>query len=142
MSEPKDTKQLNQEIVRHVLRYGPCGFAELYDLFGRYQEPCGQRGGKRATERFRSRLNYLAHSKQLLATGGAATRRWRAPLQDAQPAMAPEPSTPAASPWVDALVPPARNDVMHCPVYVPAREPAMRPGSQDYKRCASRGLRC
>lgn len=33
-----------------------------------------------------------------------------------------------------------KNDVMHCPVYVPAPDAYMRPGSQ--RRYESRGIRC
>lgn len=126
--------QLNLDIVRHVAAYGPCGFIELSDLFGSYPND-----GKQATERFRQRLNYLACSGQLQATGNAAARRWRAPLQDAQPCLAPAEPLPA---WVGTAALPARNDCMHGPTYVPDRSTTLRPGCQDFKHLASRGDRC
>ena len=127
-------KQINQDIVAHVAVYGPCGFIELSDLFGAFPND-----GKQATERFRQRLNYLSCSGQLHATGNAGARRWRAPLQDAQPCLAPAEPLPA---WVGTAALPARNDCMHGPTYVPDRSTALRPGCQDFKHLASRGDRC
>ena len=125
-------KPINVDIVAHVVKYGPCGFIELYDLFG---GGCKVSAGKNALEAFRARLNYLSASQQLVATGIKTARRWHAPLHDAQ-------DNATQSVWVGTVVPPARNDVMHGPTYVPERGPVLRAGSQDFKRCASRGHRC
>lgn len=134
-------KQLNLDIVNHVSKYGPCGFIELYDLFG-----ATQGDGKNATERFRTRLNYLSYSCQLVATGTAGARRWRASLNVDLPA-GPTPgqlasATTALPTWKGAVVPAPRYDRIHAPAYVPERAPALRAGCQDFKRLASRGDRC
>lgn len=138
---PRAMKPINVDIVRHVHQYGPCGLIELYDLFG---GGCKVSADKNALESFRARLNHLTYSQHLLATGAHAARRWRAPLQDALPT--PSPAAPAvttrAEPWVGPVVPPAQQDLMHGPLYVPERGPALRAGSQDFMRCASRGDRC
>jgi len=129
-------KQLNLDIVNHVARYGPCGFVELYDLFGSHLEE-----GKKTTERFRARLGHLTYTHQLVATGTAGARRWRMPLIDAQPAQgaAPADLLPA---WVGTAAPAPAYDCMHGPTYVPERPATPRAGSLDFQRLASRGDRC
>lgn len=135
---PRAMKQVNVDIVAHVVKYGPCGLIELYDLFG---GGCKVSAEKNALESFRSRLNHLTYSQQLVATGTHASRRWHALLQDALPEPSQGSKVPQ-TPWVGIVAPPARNDLMHGPTYVPERGPVARSGSQDFKQCASRGHRC
>lgn len=130
-------KQLNLDIVNHVIQYGPCGFIELYDLFG--NRNTGE--GKKATERLRAKLGHLTQSDQLVSKGTAGARRWCAPVADAQPDQ-PTTTTEPLAQWVGTVTPPARNDCMHGPTYVPERPIALRSGSQDFKRFASHGDRC
>lgn len=132
-------KQLNLDIVNYVVQYGPCGFIELYDLFG--DRNTGD--GKKSMERLRARLGHLTYSNQLVSTGTAGARRWHAPLQDSTPEQGCGQDRPKTLPvWVGTITPPARNDCMHGPTYVPERASPLRPGSQDFKRCASHGDRC
>lgn len=131
-------KPINVQIVAHVVKWGPCGFIELYDLFGASKDADGS---KNALERFRSKLNHLTYSGQLVGTGTHHTRRWHAPLQNANPAPAQDNNAEQA-PWVGVVVPPAQHDVMHAPAYVPESGPVLRSGSQDFKRYASFGDRC
>lgn len=56
--------------------------------------------------------------------GPAAGRRW---------AAAPKPANP---------VPPSRIDRLHGPVLRDPTPAPVRPGAEDHKRIASRGLRC
>lgn len=138
---PRAMKPVNVDIVRHVHQYGPCGFIELYDLFGASKDA---NDSKNTLESFRAKLNHLTYSGHLVATGSHMKRRWHAPLQDAMSESSqadPAPTVPS-EPWVGTVVPPARNDVMHGPTYVPERGPVARSGSQDFKQCASRGHRC
>lgn len=139
VKRPRAMKQVNVDIVAHVHKYGPCGLIELYDLFG---GGCKVSANKNALESFRARLNHLTYSQHLLATGAHAARRWRVPLQDALPVPIQSSSATSAEPWVGPVVPPARNDLMHAPIYTPERGPVLRAGSQDFKRCATRGHRC
>lgn len=134
---PRAMKQINVDIVNHVIKYGPCGFIELYDLFGGAKDCTG----KNALERFRSRLNHLTYSHLLLATGTYADRRWRAALQDALPQSGLD-DCELQKPYVGVVAPPARHDLMHGPTYEPERAPVLRRGSQDFKRYASYGDRC
>ena len=122
-------KQLNQDIVRHVTKYQPCGFIELYDLFGADQDE----GGKNAMERFRTRLGYLTSSHQLMATGTAAARRWR---------IAPQGEPTPLPHYPQTLVPPAQYDHMRAPDYVPDAGPALRAGALNFQRLPSHGDRC
>lgn len=135
---PHARKQINVDIVAHVNKYGPCGFIELYDLFG----GCKASAGKNALESFRARLNHLTYSQQLVATGTHTSRRWHALLQDAEPEPRPASRRTPSEPWIGTVAPPARNDVIHGPTYVPERGPVARSGSQDFRQCASRGHRC
>jgi hypothetical protein len=128
--------QLNQDILAHVAKYQPCGFGELYDLFGDVQTD------NKTKERFRSRLNYLAESGQLQAKGTAGHRRWSLPADEDESDLI-EAFDPAPMPaWLSAPVPSPKNDVMNGPLYVPGAGPVLRPGALDFKRCASRGDRC
>lgn len=126
---------LNLDIINHVAKHAPCGFNELYDLFGDVQTD------NTTKERFRSRLNYLAESRQLQAKGTARNRRWSLPCELA-PAL-PEAFEPVVLPaWLGGTVPPAQYDRMHAPLYVPEAGPALRAGALDFKRFASAGDRC
>ena len=121
-------KQINLNIVAHIALYGPCGLRELYDLFGAHADE----GHAQTIERLRSRLGHLTDSGQIVSTGKAAMRRWRAPLADAQPELA----------WVGPVVPPRTYDCMRGATYVPERTTAPRQGSDDFKRLPSVGARC
>ncbi|QDL55314.1 hypothetical protein [Rhodoferax aquaticus] len=124
--------QLNVDIVKHVAQYQPCGFQELYALFGQTEED------KNATERFRARLGHLTYSKQLEATGSAAAKRWRMPQPSSAAA---EKQVPASMPAL-AIVPPAQHNVMRAPPYVPEVTATARTGAMDFKRYGSRGFSC
>ena len=140
-------KQINLDIVAHVAAYGPCGFSELYDLFGAHADE----GKALTTERFRAKLGHLTYSHQIVATGSAGARRWRAPLVDASPIYEQtvrgnvidcvKPAEPLPK-WVGPVVPPRTYDCMHGATYVPERSAAQRPGSDAFMRLPSHGARC
>ena len=48
----------------------------------------------------------------------------------------------APGPYVGMVVPPPQMDRMRAPTYVPAADPALRPGALDFKHCPSFGTRC
>lgn len=125
---------LNADILNHVARYEPCGFGELYDVYGDVQTD------NKTKERFRARLNYLAESGQLQAKGTASHRRWYMPSVGVSATTAMDEETLPA--WLGAVVPPAQNDVMHCASYVPEAGPVTRSGALNFKNIASRGYQC
>lgn len=126
---------LNLDILNHVAQHESCGFEALFALFG--EVPHDQE----ARTRFSKRLSYLTFSGQLQITNRNSQRHWCAPqaVEAPEPAVVSEEALPA---WVGSVAPSPRNDVMHCPVYVPDRAPVLRPGAMDFKRFASRGDRC
>lgn len=126
---------LNLQILNHVAQHEPCGFEALFTLFGEAPHD------RDARARFSKRLSYLTYSAQLQITNLNGKRHWCAPLGDEAPEPATEP-VDAQPAWVGSVVPSPMNDVMHCPAYVPACAPVLRPGALDFKRLASRGDRC
>lgn len=126
---------LNLDILNHVARHEPCSFESLFTLFGEATHD------QEARARFQKRLSYLTFSGQLQITNRNGQRHWCAPLADEAPetAAVPAESSPA---WVGSVAQSPRNDVMHCPVYVPGRAPVLRPGALDFKRLGSVGDRC
>lgn len=123
---------LNQRLIAHVARYAPCGFVELYAVFGDAPDD------RLAQERFRARLNYLVYSARLRARGRCRTRTWLSAFV----ALSESASCTVPAPAASAPTPPRQHDAMHGPLYVPEAGPALREGSLDYQRYASFGDRC
>ena len=139
-------REHNRALLQHVASCQPCRFEELYRSFG------DQADLESGRNRFAKRLSYLVNTNRLKPVNVAGTRCWE--LAVATPVAQPvepvgvmvrevaAPETDPAPPWVGTMVPARQVDVMHCPNYVPDRDLAARPGAFDYKRVASRGVRC
>lgn len=130
-SLPQRQSLLTRNILDHLAEHAPCNFDVLFDLFG------GALCDRAAKNRMHQRLSYLVCKGLLQASSRHGQRYWGLP--QAEPDAAPVDAPPA---WAGSVAQPPRIDVMHCPVYVPDRAPALRAGALDFKRHASVGDRC
>lgn len=132
MNDILTRRALNDFIVGHLANAArPLSLAEVFvDVYP------GQRASASALLALRKRLAYLAAEGRLVTEGYGDGRRFSA-LTDAQRAeLAAQEATLEAP-----LAQPRRVNVMSGS-YVPARGPALRAGTMDFRACPSVGYRC
>ena len=123
-------------MLDYIAKSGPCHFTELHSQFS---DDCTS---GRARENLRARLAYLSRMGHLQTSGHGPTRRWQIDFRP-RTAGVPRPKpAPAPMPMAQKPAPSPSYDRMHAPAYVPEAGPVLRPGSLDYKACASRGFAC
>lgn len=136
---------LNLELINHVATHEPCGFDDLFAVFG------GTPLDGAAKLKFSKRLSYLVNGGKLCLMNHGGRRHWCVPQVETEAeaaALEGAMDCPAttlaeqAKKWVGTVVPPRQHSVMHGALYVPEAETALRPGALDYRRVPTHGVRC
>jgi len=145
---------LNLALLNLVAQYGQATYALLFDQFSDASD-----SPVKAHARFSKKMEYLLFTRQLASSGRGRNRtfflgpqagvaRSSAATAERTVHIAPEDSylpvyADAAQQRPGQVVPPPSYNAMAAPVYVaPRNSTALRPGSLDYQRHASFGVRC
>lgn len=132
--------ELNLALLNAVAQGGTAQYGMLFLMFGPVTLPDPE-----AHAQFQRRLDYLCSTGQLVSAGRG---RLRVLTLGPQAAQAPSSEDIPAATTVDQTatpseaLPPAYNAMKAKAYMPPTHPPSLRPGALDYRRYASRGVRC